>query len=67
MPDAFATYLDARIIADENRVAATWETLASLDLTLPVRGFEVQRFAKVAAPRKPGTAVQIKGPKKSLD
>jgi hypothetical protein len=67
MPDAFATYLDARIIADENRVAATWETLASLDLTLPVRGFEVQRFAKAAAPRKPGTAVQIKGPKKSLD
>jgi hypothetical protein len=67
MPDAFATYLDARIIADENRVAATWETLASLDLTMPVRGFEVQRFAKAAAPRKPGTAVQIKGPKKSLD
>jgi hypothetical protein len=67
MPDAFATYLDARIIADENRVAATWETLASLDLTMPVRGFEVQRFAKAAAPRKPGTSVQIKGPKKSLD
>jgi hypothetical protein len=67
MPDAFATYLDARIIADENRVAATWETIASLDLTMPVRGFEVQRFAKAAAPRKPGSAVQIKGPKKSLD
>ena len=67
MPDAFATYLDARIIADENRVAATWETIASLDLTMAVRGFEVQRFAKAAAPRKPGTAVQIKGPKKSLD
>jgi hypothetical protein len=67
MPDAFATYLDARIVADENRVAATWETIASLDLTMPVRGFEVQRFAKAAAPRKPGSAVQIKGPKKSLD
>lgn len=67
MPDAFATYLDARLIADENRVAATWETLASLDLVLPVRGFEVQRFARAAAPRKPGSAVQIKGPRKSLD
>lgn len=67
MPDAFATYLDARIIADENRVAATWETIASLDLTMPVRGFEVQRFAKAAPPRKAGAAVQIKGPKKSLD
>lgn len=69
MPDAFATYLEARIIADDNRVAATWETLASLELTLPVRGFDVQRFAKVAVPR-PRTdqpAVQIKGPKKSLD
>ena len=69
MPDAFATYLESRIIADDNRVAATWETLASLELTLPVRGFDVQRFAKVAAPR-PRTnqpAVQIKGPKKSLD
>jgi hypothetical protein len=70
MPDAFATYLEARIIADENRVAATWETLASLELSMPVRGFEVQRFAKVAVPKPPTgnqPAVQIKGPKKSLD
>lgn len=69
MPDAFATYLEARMIADENRVAATWETLGSLELTLPVRGFEVQRFARAAPPRPAGTvpAVQIRGPKKSLD
>jgi hypothetical protein len=70
MSDAFASYLEARLIADQNRVAATWEPLASLDLTLPVRGFEVQRFAKAGtAAKKGGTApaVQIKGPKKSLD
>jgi len=67
MPDAFATYLEARIIADQNNVAATWETLASLELSLPVRGYDVQRFAKAAVRRATGDAVTIRGPKRSLD
>jgi flagellar motor protein MotB len=67
MPDAFATYLEARIIADQNNVSATWETLASLELSLPVRGYDVQRFAKAPVRRASGDAVTIKGPKRSLD
>ena len=69
MPDAFSSYLEARLIADENKVAATWETLASLDLSLPIRDYTVQRFAKVAARRRaPGdTDIIIRGPKRSLD
>ncbi len=68
MPDAFASYLEARLVADENRVAATWEPLASLELSLPVRGYEVQRFAKVPV-RRPqrDTDITIRGPKRSLD
>ncbi len=69
MPDAFASYLEARLIADENKVAATWETLAGLDLSIPIRGYDVQRFAKVAVRRRaPGdTDIIIRGPKRSLD
>jgi hypothetical protein len=65
---AFASYLEARMIADENKVPATWETLASLDLSIPIRGFEVQRFAKapVSRPRS-DTDIIIRGPKRSLD
>jgi len=68
MSDAFDTYLEARKIADDNKVAATWEFLRGLEFNLPVRGYEVQRFAVVraAAPGK-APAVQIKGPKRSLD
>ncbi len=67
MPDAFATYLEARIIADQNNVPATWETLAGLDLSLPVRGYDVQRFAKVTTRTGQGDAIRIQGPKRSLD
>lgn len=68
MPDAFATYLEARAIADQNNVAATWETLGSLEISLPVRGYDVQRFTK-AAVRRPAAAdaVTIRGPKRGLD
>jgi hypothetical protein len=71
MPDAFITYLEARKIADEIGVAATWDFLARLDIALPVPGYEVQRFAPVpvAPPVKPGTvpAVRIAAPRKGLD
>ena len=67
MPDAFATYLDARLIADENRVPATWETLGALEFSLPVRGFTVQRFAKTSVRRPNAPAVIIRGPKRSVD
>lgn len=70
MTDAFDTYLDARRIADETGVPATWEFLPKLDLTMNVTGFQVQRFAAVV-PTRPGVAapaaVRITAPKKGLD
>jgi hypothetical protein len=68
MTDAFDTYLEARKIADEIGVAATWEFLAGLDLSVNVSGYEVQRFAlaPVQRPAKAGT-IRIAPPKKSLD
>lgn len=68
MPDAFATYLDARTVADEVGVPATWEFLANLNLTANVQGFEVQRFAVQGpqAPRNPNQVI-IAPPKKTLD
>jgi len=68
MSDAFETYLEARRIADEVGVAATWEFLSKLDLTLNISGYEVQRLAPSVV-RKPGTAppVSIAPPKCSLD
>lgn len=68
MPDAFEAYLEARKIADEVGVAATWEFLAKLDLALNIPGYEVQRLAPTAV-RRPGTAapVTIAPPKRSLD
>lgn len=71
MPDAFATYLEARKIADEIGVAATWEFLNKLDIAINVQGYEVQRFTPVPVtpPTPPGTApgVRIAVPKRSLD
>lgn len=68
MPDAFEAYLEARKLADEVGVAATWEFLAKLDLALNIPGYEVQRFAP-AAVRRAGAAaaVTIAPPKRSLD
>lgn len=68
MPDAFEAYLEARKVADEVGVAATWEFLAKLDLTLSVPGYEVQRLAPTP-PQNPADKgrVRIGPPKKSLD
>lgn len=69
MPDAFTTYLDARRIADEVGVPATWEFLRNLDLAVNVAGFEVQRFAVTAARAgaAPAAAITIAPPTKTLD
>ncbi len=68
MPDAFEAYLEARKVADEVGVAATWEFLAKLDITLSVPGYEVQRLTPTP-PQNPKDAgrVRIGPPKKSLD
>jgi hypothetical protein len=69
MPDAFEAYLEARKIADEVGVPATWEFLAKLDLAVNISGYEVQRLAPT--PPRPGAgapgAVTIAPPKRSLD
>jgi hypothetical protein len=69
MPDGFTTYLEARKIADEIGVPATWEFLARLDITINVPGYEVQRFTPVPPPTPPGTqpGVRIAPPKRKLD
>ena len=75
MADAINTYHEARRIADETGVPATWEFLAKLDITLPLTGFQVQRMTllpkpkPVVAPPPTTTAppVVIKPPPKSLD
>ena len=71
MPDAIPTYLEARKLADEVEVPATWEFLNNLNLTANVTGFEVQRFT-ITVPRPPAAAgtpaaVTITPPKKTLD
>lgn len=68
MADAFQTYHEARQIADQIGVAATWEFLPKLDLVINVTGYEVQRFtAPVAAKPSVGNAVRIAVPKRTLD
>ncbi|MFZ2280125.1 MAG: hypothetical protein WAW39_20170, partial [Prosthecobacter sp.] len=69
MPDAFEAYLEARKLADEVGVPATWEFLAKLDLAVNISGYEVQRLAPTpprAGSGAPG-AVTIAPPKRSLD
>ncbi len=69
MPDAFEAYLEARKLADEVGVPATWEFLAKLDLVVNITGYEVQRL--VATPPRAtagaAAAVTIAPPKRSLD
>ena len=69
MPDAFEAYLEARKIADEVGVPATWEFLAKLDLVVNITGYEVQRLAPTPARAAAGApaAVTIAPPKRSLD
>lgn len=69
MPDAFEAYLEARKLADEVGVPATWEFLAKLDLAVNISAYEVQRLAPT--PPRPGNgapgAVSIPPPKRKLD
>jgi uncharacterized protein YneF (UPF0154 family) len=69
MPEAFETYHEARRIADEVGVPATWEFLAKLDLTLTVPGYEIQRLSPTPPQAPPTDAgrVRIGPPKRSLD
>jgi len=68
MADAFQTYHEARQIADQIGVAATWEFLPKLDLLVNVTSFEVQRFTLPAVAKAgTGNAVRIAAPKRSLD
>ncbi len=69
MPEAFETYHEARRIADEVGVPATWEFLAKLDLTLTVPGYEIQRLTPTPpqAPNTDAGRVRIGPPKRSLD
>ncbi len=70
MPDAFDAYLEARKVADEVGVAATWDFLAKLDINVNLTAYEIQRLepAGTARPRPGGTApVGIAPPKKTLD
>ncbi|MGV3659778.1 MAG: hypothetical protein ACO1TE_06330 [Prosthecobacter sp.] len=68
MPDAFEAYLEARKVADEVGVPATWEFLAKLDLTLSIPGYEVQRLTPTPPPNPAAAGrVRIGPPKKSLD
>jgi len=66
IPDAIATYLVAREMADGVGVPATWDFLGNLNITISVPGFEVQRLAE-AAPARPATAALITPPKRTLD
>lgn len=70
MPDAFDAYLEARKVADEIGVAATWTFLTKLDLAVNLTTFEIQRLSPVTPPRPRGTAPAaptIAPPKKKLD
>lgn len=69
MPDAFEAYLEARKVADEVGVPATWEFLSKLDLAVNISGYEIQRLAPTpprAGSGAPG-AVNIAPPKRSID
>ena len=70
MTDAFETYLEARRLADEVGVPATWEFLAKLDLTVSIASYEVQRLAPT--PPRPAAVGAVPGviiapPKRALD
>lgn len=68
MPNAFDAYLEARKVADEVGVPATWEFLAKLDLTMSVPGYEVQRLAPTPPPNPQDTGrVRIATPGRKLD
>ncbi len=71
--DGFATYLEARKVADEVGVPATWEFYnappTGIEIAVRIPNFEVQRFQLAAPPGPPPNpnAVRIGPPKKTLD
>jgi hypothetical protein len=71
--DAFATYLEARKVADEVGVPATWEFYnappTGIEIAVNIPNFEVQRFALPPPPGPPPNpnAVRIAPPKKMID
>jgi hypothetical protein len=66
VPDAIPTYLQAREMADQVGVAATWDFRADLNIVMNIPNFEVQRFAE--APKgRPATTTTIAPPKRTLD
>jgi len=70
MPDAFDAYLEARRVADEVGVPATWDFLARLDILVNLTGYEIQREQPVGIqrPRAAGNVpLSIAPPKKTLD
>lgn len=69
MPDAFDAYLEARKVADEVGVAATWDFLARLDLAVNLTTYEIQRLEPAPVRRAAAGAapIGIAPPKKTLD
>lgn len=71
--DSFATYLEARKVADEVGVPATWEfynaPATGIQIVANITGFEVQRYRLAPPPGPPPNpnAVRIAPPKKMLD
>lgn len=66
VPDAIPTYLQAREMADQVGVAATWDFRADLNIVMNIPGFEVQRFAEPPKGR-PASTTTIAPPKRTLD
>ncbi|HRQ89957.1 MAG TPA: hypothetical protein PLA50_14255 [Bacteroidia bacterium] len=65
--DAIPTYLQAREMADQVGVPATWDFRGNLDVAMNIPNFEVQRFTE-AAPARPATpGTTIAPPKRTLD
>jgi hypothetical protein len=71
--DGFATYLEARKVADEVGVPAGWEFYnappTGIEIAVNIPNFEVQRFAMAPPPGPPPNpnAVTIKPPPKGTD
>ncbi len=64
--DAIPTYLQAREMADQVGVPATWDFRGDLNIAINIPNFEVQRFAE--APKgRPASTTTIAPPKRTLD
>ncbi len=68
VPDAIPTYLQAREMADQVGVAATWDFRADLNIAINIPNFEVQRFSEAPKARPATTTTTtIAPPKRTLD